>query len=84
MWGRSSIQPSRARAGSGTSLARWAWWFAADCHVRDSADEDILGIGRYIMRYLIMLVLLGGVYATTVGCEAKVDDDGDAKVKVGD
>jgi hypothetical protein len=36
------------------------------------------------MRYLAMLVLLCGVYTTTVGCEAKVDDDGDAKVKVGD
>jgi len=50
--------------------------------VCDGAREEAR-IERYIMRYFIMLVLLGGVYATTVGCEAKVDDDS-AKVKVGD
>ncbi len=36
------------------------------------------------MRYLLMLVLLAGAFTASVGCEAKVDDDGDAKVKVGD
>lgn len=33
------------------------------------------------MRYLILLVLLGGFASMTVGCEAKVDDDG-AKLKI--
>ena len=36
------------------------------------------------MRYIVMLVLLAGVYTMTVGCEAQVDDDGEAKVKVGE
>src|SRR6188474_1659586 len=73
-WERISIQPSRAKPASGTFLARDSIEFAADCHVCDGAREEAR-IERYIMRYFIMLVLLGGVYATTVGCEAKVDDD---------